>query len=65
VTLMISVGWCIRLAPGKVEPNAGDHTKATYTAPRAPAKGNQVFVVAYLVNDQAAGLGIAIIKLSS
>ena len=50
---------------GKVEPNADDQTKATYTAPCAPPKGNQVFVVAYLVNDQAAGLGIAIIKLSS
>jgi hypothetical protein len=50
---------------GKVEANADDHTKATYTAPPASAKGDQVFVVAYLVSDQAAGLGIAIIKLSS
>jgi hypothetical protein len=50
---------------GKVEPNAGDHTRATYTAPPASAKGDQVFVVAYLLNDQAAGLGIAVIKLSA
>ena len=50
--------------PANREPNAGDHTKATYTAPPA-SKGDQVFVVAYLVNDQAAGLGIAVIKLSS
>jgi hypothetical protein len=51
--------------PANREPNAGGHTKATYTAPPASAKGGQVFVVAYLVNDQAAGLGIAVIKLSS
>jgi len=50
---------------GKVEPNLGDPTRATYTAPASTTSGNQVHVLAYLVDLQAAGLGSAVITLTS
>lgn len=50
---------------GKVEFDLGDPTKATYTAPASTTHGNQVHIMAYLVDLQAAGLGSAVITLTS
>jgi hypothetical protein len=61
-----SLCWVVYpVGSGKVERKTGDHAKATYTAPPAAVQGNQVFVVAYLVNDRTAGLGVAVIQLVS
>jgi hypothetical protein len=51
---------------GKIVPNTDDPTKAVYSAPSSsPPQGNQVSIIAYLVDDQAGGLGKATITLTS
>jgi len=49
---------------GKVEFDPGDPTRATYIAPASITHGNQVHVLAYLVNLYTAGLGSAVITLT-
>jgi hypothetical protein len=53
------------LGVGKIEPNSDDPAKASYTASSASGQGDQVLVVAYLVNDEAAGLGTSVIRMSA
>ncbi|MGA4635942.1 hypothetical protein ACPA5B_18900 [Pseudomonas solani] len=50
---------------GKIVADADHPGKAIYTAPAKIPQGNQVFVVAYKVDDQTAGLGIAVINLQA
>ena len=50
---------------GQIVFDLSDPTTATYTAPAAATKGNIVNVIAYLVDDQAAGQGSAVITLTS
>jgi hypothetical protein len=53
-------------AAGKVVADSGNPAKATYTAPSAmPQGGSKVWVVAYLVDDQTAGVGGRTITLKS
>jgi hypothetical protein len=49
---------------GKVEFFPGDPTRATYIAPASATHGNQVHVMAYLVNLHTAGAGSAVITLT-
>jgi len=50
---------------GQIVFDLNDPTTATYTAPDSATKGNMVNVMAYLVDDQAAGLGSAVLTLTS
>lgn len=51
---------------GGVTFDFSDPTKATYTAPSAmPKEGHLVHIWAYLVDDQAAGVGAAVITLTT
>lgn len=50
---------------GKVVFDLDGPTKATYTAPASATHGDQVTILAYLVDDQAAGSGSAVITLTS
>ena len=51
------------LGAGTIAPDPADPAKATFTAPASNAKAGQARVVAYLLDDQTAGLGSADIAL--
>src|SRR5262249_666226 len=59
------IRWVVSPATaGTVPPDANTPGKATYTAPKSNKDG-QARIVAYLVDDKAAGLGLAVITLSN
>jgi hypothetical protein len=49
---------------GQIKFDLDDPTKATYSAPAKIVNGNQVHVLAYLVDEQTAGSGSALITLT-
>jgi hypothetical protein len=60
------LGWLVYPSDaGKVVFDPNDPAKATYTAPPTMPNSNLLRVVAYLVDDEAAGLGSAVITISS
>jgi hypothetical protein len=53
------------IGAGTVAADQNDASKAAYTAPDPAGTNEQASVVAYLVDDQAVGLGVAVITLNS
>jgi hypothetical protein len=50
---------------GTVAADPNDASKATYTAPNPARTNKQARVVAYFVDDEAAGLGVAVVTIAS